>query len=78
MSELDLLLAGILVAIGLGSALFGFAVAFVFGYSRTVRPSPSTGQVWDDSPHSHRFDTMLADGAGWRCGICGRPKRKGT
>ena len=20
--------------------------------------------------HAHRFDTMLSDGKGWRCGIC--------
>ena len=27
-----------------------------------------------DEPHHHRFDTMVGDGAGWRCGSCGAPK----
>ena len=28
--------------------------------------------------HTHRFDVMVGDGAGWRCGICGKPKAEGT
>jgi hypothetical protein len=28
-------------------------------------------------PHEHRYDTMVGDGKGWRCGICGRLKEEG-
>ena len=38
-------------------------------------------EMWQDQgaePHTHRYDTMLGDGVGWRCGICGKPKAKGT
>ena len=31
-------------------------------------PTPAIGR------HKHRWDTMLADQLGWRCGICGDPK----
>ena len=26
--------------------------------------------------HIHRFDTMVGDGLGWRCGVCGEPKKE--
>lgn len=33
-----------------------------------------TASTLDLGPHIHRFDTMIADGKGWRCGICGAIK----
>ena len=49
----------------------------IFGarYKRKRSPvPPSIGRGWDGSLHECRFDTMLADHAGWRCGICGEPR----
>src|SRR3990167_3329740 len=31
-------------------------------------PTPALGR------HKHRYNTMLGDGGGWRCGICGEKK----
>lgn len=33
-----------------------------------------TWEYWRLKAHVHRYDTMLGDGAGWRCGICGAVK----
>ena len=29
-----------------------------------------------EGAHVHRFDTMVGDGLGWRCGVCGKPKKE--
>lgn len=35
-------------------------------------------EEWRTQAHVHRYDTMLGDGKGWRCGLCGSPKPKGA
>lgn len=34
----------------------------------------TTSSNTDSGAHVHRFDTMVGDGNGWRCGICGALK----
>jgi len=46
-------------------------------YKRRPSPKPpDLGLDWDGKTHEHRFDTMLGDGAGWRCGICAIPREE--
>lgn len=30
--------------------------------------------TFSDGQHVHAYDTMLGDGKGWRCGVCGLRK----
>lgn len=63
--------------IGLGIAILGSgALGFVMG--RFYRPGSDSGteplmmtsRTYRE-PHEHRYDTMLGDGKGWRCGVAG-------
>jgi hypothetical protein len=35
------------------------------------------GERKDRTPHTHLWNTMYADGKGWRCGICNKVKGLG-
>ena len=66
----DYLAVGILAS----QAVIGAGIAY--GIAVVRRCIAKLPQDAIDGPHQHRFDTMVGDGAGWRCGVCGEPKTK--
>ncbi len=50
----------------------GLAGAAIYAILPTRKPKAKVGF----GAHQHRFDTMLGDGKGWRCGECGTPRGK--
>lgn len=71
MTELD-------VALALAGAL-GSLLAYRLGrLHRFPLAVPKLFPQWLEKGglHEHRFDTMLGDGSGWRCGICGKPREE--
>lgn len=59
-------------------AVIGPMVGFLLGtrFSSHVYSIPLIGDVaLVAADHEHRYDTMKDDGHGWRCGICGLPKK---
>lgn len=64
----------ILVITTIAGPILGFFVGTRF--PNRVYSIPFIGDIaMDIADHEHRYDTMEADGHGWRCGICGLPKK---
>jgi hypothetical protein len=62
-------------------ALFLAAPVLAYKLGRVQRFPPSVLKLFPEwyeaGPlHSHRWDTMLDDGLGWRCGICGQTRKE--
>lgn len=67
------MLADILIAIAVSAPVGGAAGWAVIKYKLSKNEI-----VWNlkkNSEHAHRFDTMLGDGKGWRCGECGKLRK---
>lgn len=64
-----IVVAGLSCIVGMGLGAWAQRVDRYEG----IDPSPAPGRG-DRSPHIHRFDTMEADGLGWKCGICRKAK----
>ncbi len=46
------------------------------GVRATFGSGTTSGSAVTSEAHEHAYDTMLGDGKGWRCGICGEPKEE--
>jgi hypothetical protein len=75
----EFLAGGLVVAIGLGIFLLGHwqgsrVKTRLVAADRRVVAAGWSAPTTSGTEHVHRYDTMLADGKGWRCGICGEPR----
>ena len=74
---MDILL---LTAAAFGGSFVGVIVASFMQRAEVWKSSTKPIEPMALDPrggHKHQFDTMLGDGKGWRCGICGWAKDSG-
>ena len=60
-SDIAVILASVLIAVPAGYAGAWLKLKYKF----------SSTEFGETGEHKHAYDTMLGDGKGWRCGVCG-------